>query len=276
MSDYIIKLFHSYIKETQSQAKTYLTSILSNKKYVLVYFICDDMMFNKLIDFLFPKTCVATKLEWEYLSKDGRKELLPHPEMCPASHRFSRDFRTLPGYQKDFALVGIHICFYYGAHLKKLILKLKYYHQKDVVDTLIDRVILSIQTNHSLRTASKSSCCLTYVPSTRWRKYISKWYNQSELLAKSLGNKLGIPCVQLVKKIKYTPSQTKLTREERLVNMAGSFVVINDKSFFWYKNIIIIDDIVTTGSTINEIALTIKTQHPQSHIWGLVVGRHNK
>lgn len=234
-------------------------------------------MFDFIIDFFFPKTCVATKQEWEYLSKDGRKELFPHPEICPASHRFSRDFKTLPGYQKEFPVAGIHICFYYGSYLKKLILKLKYYHQKDVVDTLIDRVILSMQTNHSLRTASKSSCCcITYVPSHRWRKYITKWYNQSELLAQSLSNKLGLPYVQLVKKVKHTKSQTTLTREERLVNMLDSFDITNIQSLAAYHTVIIIDDIVTTGSTINEIALTIKKHNPQAQIWGLVVGRHNK
>ncbi len=234
-------------------------------------------MFDNLIAFLFPRTCVATKQEWEYLSKDGRKELLPHPEMCPASHRFSRDFRTLPGYQKDFALTGIHICFYYGSYLKKLILKLKYYHQKDVVDTLVDRVILSMQTNHSLRTASKSPwCCLTYVPSHWRRKYITKWYNQSELLATSLGKKLGIVCLPLTTKTKHTTSQTALTREERLANMSGSFQINNNKPLISYHTVIIVDDIVTTGSTINEIALTIKKHNPQAHIRWLVVGRHNK
>jgi len=233
-------------------------------------------MFDRLIDFLFPKTCVATKQEWEYLSKDGRRELIPHPEICPASHRFSRDFRTLPWYQKECVLTWIHICFYYGSYLKKLILKLKYYHQKDVVDTLVDRVILSMQTNHSLRTTSKSpSCCFTYVPSHRRRKYMTKGYNQSELLARSLGNKLGIPCVQLVQKNKYTPSQTSLTRQERLLNMLGSFTSIKT-SINIYQHIIIVDDIVTTGSTINEIASIIKKHSPNVHIRWLVIGRHNK
>lgn len=233
-------------------------------------------MFDRLIDFLFPKTCVATKQEWEYLSKDGRKELIPHPEMCPASHRFSRDFRTLPGYQKECSLEWIHICFYYGSHLKKLILKLKYYHQKDVIDTLVDRVILNMQTNHSLRTTSKlPSCCLTYVPSHRRRKYMTKGYNQSELLAKSLGKKLNIPCIQLVKKNKHTPSQTSLKREQRLLNMRGSFSSIKNDYINTYKHIIIVDDIVTTGSTIKEIAWVVKKHNPQVHIWWLVVGRHN-
>lgn len=82
--------------------------------------------------------------------------------------------------------------------------------------------------------------------------------------------------MQLTKKAKHTKSQTTLTRQERLVNMSGGFAVVNQELLLLYKNIIIIDDIVTTGSTLNEIAITIKKHNPQSHIWGLVVGRHNK
>jgi competence protein ComFC len=82
--------------------------------------------------------------------------------------------------------------------------------------------------------------------------------------------------VQLVKKTKHTISQTKLSRQQRLVNMTGSFGVNNTESISLYQTIIIVDDIVTTGATINEIALTIKKHNPQAHIRGLVVGRHNK
>ncbi len=94
---------------------------------------------------------------------------------------------------------------------------------------------------------------------------MTKGYNQSELLARSLGNKLGIPCVQLVQKNKYTPSQTSLTRQERLLNMLGSFTSIKT-SINIYQHIIIVDDIVTTGSTINEIASIIKKHSPNVHI----------
>ena len=232
---------------------------------------------DTIIDFLFPKTCVATKQEGEYLSKDGRKELVPHPELCPVSHRFSRDFRTLPWYQKEFSLQGIHIGFYYGSYLKKLILKLKYYHQKDVIDTLIDRLILSIQTNTTLRTALHSwSCCLSYVPSHWWRKFFYKWYNQSELLAKALAEKLMIPYIPTSKKSRYTKSQTKLSRKQRLSNLKDSFVLIDHDKRRNYETIVLVDDIVTTWSTLNHIAALIKQQFPSCTIWWLVVGRHNK
>jgi predicted amidophosphoribosyltransferase len=233
-------------------------------------------MLDEIIHFLFPRTCVATGQEGEYLSKDGRKELVPHPEICPASHRFSRDFRTLPWYQKDFALEWIHIGFYYGSYLKKLILKLKYYHQKDVIDTLVDRLLLSVQTNTTLwNTLNNWSCCLTYVPSHRWRKFFYKGYNQSELLAKNIGIRLLIPCVTIAKKNRYTTSQTRLSRAKRLKNLHGSFVLTNAQMRKHYETIVIIDDIVTTWSTINTLASMIKSQFPDKHVWWLVLGRHN-
>ena|SRR3990167_5165843 len=132
-------------------------------------------MLHSLLNFLFPKSCVYTHQEGEYLSKEGRKKLVAHPPMCPASHHFSQYFSTLPAYRKDFMLDGVHICFQYTSYLKKLILRLKYYHQKDVVETLIERVFLSIQTNSYLRhRIHMTKTCITSVPSHRWRKYITK------------------------------------------------------------------------------------------------------
>lgn len=233
-------------------------------------------MLSFVLWFLFPKTCVATKKEWEYLSKAWRKSLSPHPEMCPASHRFSRDFLTLPGYQNDFLLKWIHICFYYNNELKKLILKLKYYHHKDVVDTLIERMILSIQTNKTLRKdIHNKNACLTYVPSHRRRKYIQKWYNQSELIAQALAKSLGIPCLTLARKTRYTKSQTKLSRKNRLHNIQWSFSLVNQNEWLWYRTIILVDDIVTTWSTLHELALLIKKVSPQAAIRWLTIWRHN-
>jgi ComF family protein len=234
-------------------------------------------MLDEIINFFFPKTCVATKKEGEYLSKDGRKELIPHPEICPASHRFSRNFRTLPWYQKDCALEWIHIGFYYGNYLKKLILKLKYYHQKDVIDTLVDRLLLSVQTNTILWSCLNNwSCCLSYVPSHRWRKFFYKWYNQSELLAQNIAERLMVPYVSIAKKSRYTKSQTKLSRAKRIKNIQGSFLLKNTEDFILYDTIIIIDDIVTTGTTINELWLLVKSKFPYKKIRWLVLWRHNK
>ena len=80
-----------------------------------------------------------------------------------------------------------------------------------------------------------------------------KGYNQSKLLAIHVANHLELPCIQLREKTKYTKSQTKLKREQRLVNLRNSFtntaIILPEKA-----TVIIIDDITTTGATIDELA----------------------
>ncbi|MFA7717651.1 MAG: hypothetical protein WC875_02965 [Candidatus Absconditabacterales bacterium] len=52
--------------------------------------------------------------------------------------------------EKENYLEGIIIPFAYTDEIKKLILKLKYYHKKDVIDFLVDRLILSLQLNQKI------------------------------------------------------------------------------------------------------------------------------
>lgn len=84
-----------------------------------------------------------------------------------------------------------------------------------------------------------------------------------------------LPCVDIAKKIKYTQSQTKLSRKDRIKNMQWSFALLESKSRQKYTTIIIVDDITTTGATINEIAKIIDHHTPKKQLWGLVVWRHN-
>ena len=77
-------------------------------------------------------------------------------------------------------------------------------------------------------------------------------YNQSALIAEQLGHILNIRSNNyLIKRIKNTVSQTKLNKEERLKNVESAFVAIKDLS---NQKILLIDDVITTGSTINACA----------------------
>ena len=80
-------------------------------------------------------------------------------------------------------------------------------------------------------------------------------YNQSEVLSLELES-TGKVNTSIIKRIKDTPHQTGLSREHREANLHGCFAVI-DKKKIKGKNILIIDDIYTTGSTINECASTL-------------------
>ncbi len=89
-------------------------------------------------------------------------------------------------------------------------------------------------------------------------KKIERGYNQTEYFAKELSKLLKIQCKNdlLIRKI-YKESQTKHNKAERLKNVQGIFEV-NKPEYIKNKNIIIIDDIVTTGATVNEISKICK------------------
>jgi ComF family protein len=83
------------------------------------------------------------------------------------------------------------------------------------------------------------------------RRERQRGFNQAELIAARLGRRLT---TQLLRRRKNTPSQTGLSRSERKRNLAGAFEVRGDVG----GTVIIVDDVYTTGSTMNEIARTLK------------------
>ena len=94
---------------------------------------------------------------------------------------------------------------------------------------------------------------LTPVPLTK-NKVIKRGYNQSEILAQTIANNLGINIFKGLIKKKETKDQGSLNYEARKTNLKGAFGV-NEKS---PSNIILVDDIKTTGATLKECAVTLK------------------
>jgi ComF family protein len=222
------------------------------------------------LDFLFPRECVGCHQQGSYLCKDCKKTLYAHPEICPFCHKKSKDFQTCFACKaQGTALEGIIIGFSYQNLMKKLILKVKFGHKKDIVSFLSERLALLVQTNTTCNPSFVS-----YVPSHRRRKYLGKGYNQSELLAKELAKQLGLPILTLAKKQKYTHSQLKLNRSERAKNLQDVFVPLHLDALPHQATVLFVDDVTTTGSTLLEIAKVIKRDRPDLHIWGGVLARN--
>ena len=97
---------------------------------------------------------------------------------------------------------------------------------------------------------------ITFVPMTD--KAIKKrGYNQSLLLAENLGKLLDIPVEVLALKKEETQKQEGLSRKERLVNLEKAFRVTK-KKLIKDKKIMIIDDVSTTGATVQALAKRFK------------------
>lgn len=95
-------------------------------------------------------------------------------------------------------------------------------------------------------------------------------FNQSEVLCQELDTKLPISS-NLLSRIRNTPHQTGLSKSNRLKNLEGCFEVTNKKAIKG-KRILLIDDIYTTGSTLNECAKTLITCGA-STVYGLCLAR---
>lgn len=100
----------------------------------------------------------------------------------------------------------------------------------------------------------------------------SRGYNQSELLAEEFSNFSGIEvCSEKVVRIDSGKTQQHSTRKERFDNMKGVFK-LNDKTSLEGKNILIIDDVYTTGATVNELSKTLRKLKPDK-IYVLTAGK---
>lgn len=230
------------------------------------------------IEKFFPRTCCWCGKIGSYLCFECKKQLLPHPELCPVCYSPSPGFKTCAScvLEGRSFLDGLLIGFSYKSILKKLILKLKFHHKKDIAYFLAERGALLVQLNPYLATSlMKNQLFLSFVPSHWYRKYFQKGYNQSELLAKVLSELLKIPFLSCFKKTRATTSQVKLNRAERLKNLVLAFDFLDSKEFLPQgATLLLIDDVTTTWATLNELAKTVKIKRPDLQVWGLVLGRH--
>lgn len=82
-------------------------------------------------------------------------------------------------------------------------------------------------------------------------------YDQSEIIARALADKLNIPCEKLLEKVRKTKRQSSLNdREARRKNVSGAYRCVVKEELLG-KRVLIVDDIVTTGSTLGECALQL-------------------
>jgi len=90
-----------------------------------------------------------------------------------------------------------------------------------------------------------------------WRKRLQRGFNQSELLAKFIAKRTGIPLVGALRRRKQTDSQAGLTRAQRRTNVVGAFEV-SRRERVEGRHVLLIDDVLTTGATASACAAVLK------------------
>ncbi|MCC6549576.1 MAG: ComF family protein [Ignavibacteriaceae bacterium] len=97
---------------------------------------------------------------------------------------------------------------------------------------------------------------LTPVPLHKLKK-LERGYNQSELISRGISEVSGIPVVNALTKTKYTETQTHKSGFERRKNIYNTFVLSKGVSVEG-KSVVLVDDVLTTGSTVSECARVLK------------------
>jgi len=234
-----------------------------------------------LLDLFFPKFCLGCKKEGTYLCDDCRGILDiaefdyclcdTKPMRLPPDSKSGRCQRC-----QDKKLSGLYSALPYKEKqlTRKLIYQFKYQpYLKDLSKTLasilIEHFVLSGKNTDEIWDNS----VLIPIPLDK-NKLKIRGYNQAEELGKELSKVLKIPLVSgnLIK-IKPTKSQMELTKAEREKNLSGAFQIKNPEEMSG-KKIFLLDDVYTTGSTMQECAKTLR-EVGLKNIWGIALARED-
>ena len=138
----------------------------------------------------------------------------------------------------------------YNNSAKSLIESIKYQGNFAIVDTLVLHMANYLRVIYP----NYKEFVFTYVPS-HWVKQNVRGFNQSKLITEKLGKILGVEVVGYLKKTNASSKQAGSSKEQRNRNLKGKFAL--EKTII-SKNVMIIDDVHTTGATLNECAAILK------------------
>jgi competence protein ComFC len=210
------------------------------------------------LDLIYPRVCSICRADisgvaanfctscWEKLSERGRNRCVrcatalgPHVrnDSCPTCRKRSFGF--------DRAVTAGA----YDGPVRDLVLQLKYGKN---MRAAVPLAALMCRRAREVGLADGVDV-VTAVPLTRLR-YAERGFNQAELLARKAASVLGLLFLsRLIRRSRSSAPQTGLTREERIRNARGTFEVQN-RDAVRGRTIILVDDVMTTGSTVSECA----------------------
>lgn len=207
-----------------------------------------DLIKKSILDALFPLFCIRCEAYGDVLC-----------EMC--FHLLPRHITIFSGPNNSIFLSA---CEYKQPLARELIFTLKYQGYRACAGVLAHMLYWIWQQRLSVH----SDYLVVSVP-LHHRKEKKRGFNQAELLARELARTTRLPYENVLMRIHETPSQTVFTKEERKENVSGAFAA-ELKQCVYQKNIILVDDVITTGSTLSE-ATKVLLAAGARQVYGLAV-----
>jgi len=217
------------------------------------------------LDLLFPQWCVGCGREGGFLCPSCRQSL-PRimPPLCPRCGKPQPNGILCPscvGWQAE--IEGVRSPFRFDGVIRQAIHQLKYRNLRALALPLAKLLKDYCATN------PMSGEALVPVPLHK-RRLRERGYNQSQLLTQELGKLITLPVVGdcLIRQRYALPQARTSSVEERRNNVAHAFICRDHR--LQDKQVLLIDDVATSGATLNACASALKAAGATS-VWGLVL-----
>lgn len=198
-------------------------------------------LYHFIISLLFPPKCI---LCGKVLEKE-------ETDLCRSCRCEAPEFPM--GKRKGQFLDSFAAVWYYEDSVRRSLLRFKFRGARHLAVPYGRLLAMKIQ-----RQYPEGFDLLTWIPVSRLRK-LRRGYDQVELLAKSVGQELGLPPVPTLKKVRHNRPQSRIHGEaERRANVLGVYRLAENAEVSG-KRILLLDDILTTGATAGEAARILKT-----------------
>lgn len=208
------------------------------------------MLLTPLLSVLAPHECLGCGTEGMLLCGDCRRSLLPAEPRCYSCGRPDALFRTCEFCRSSSALHAVHAYTRYDGLAKDLLWKLKFGRAGAAAREIGD--MLAAQTTF----AHPASVIITHVP-TATARVRQRGYDQAALIAKALARKHGVACIPLL--IRHGKhEQVGASRAVRTSQLQEAFHPIRQQ-YIKGAHIILIDDVVTTGATLQAAATALES-----------------
>lgn len=163
--------------------------------------------------------------------------------------------------------------FRFEGEARELVNAFKFRERLETRDDLVDFLEATVRARFRVEEID----CIVPIPSTVLHRW-TRGYNQCALLAKPLAKRLGKPYQNLLKRVGRPKRQGGLGEKDRRENVVGTFKFKGDATFLSRENkktpstILLLDDIMTTGSTLSEAAKTLKAAGI-GRVWTIALAR---
>jgi ComF family protein len=226
-------------------------------------------IFKFILDLIAPKKCYSCKKEWYFLCRDCLKKERDFTSICYVCKATTKNFEICENCKDKVFFYKIIVLTNYTKIISKLIKDAKFYNKKGIFEDFAYYLYEKFLKNHKIK--FNDDYVIVSI-SSHFLKKLKGWYSSSEILCKYFSSISKIRYENnVIKKVRNTKQQSKLSKEERLVNLKDAFEINKHKiNKIKDKNIIILDDVISTWTTLNEASKVLKENWAKKIIWLIV------